>query len=60
VKKGKGVYSRYYCHVSKILVVDDQIDFTLQIKARLEKEGHEVYVSGSGRDALRQLITDCP
>ncbi len=39
----------------RILVVDDQVDFTLQIKARLEKEGYEVHVSGSGRDALRQL-----
>ena len=39
----------------RILVVDDQVDFTLQIKARLEKEGYEVHVSGSGRDAIRQL-----
>lgn len=39
----------------RILVVDDQVDFTFQIKGRLEKEGYEVSVAGSGKDALKRL-----
>ncbi|MDP3791744.1 MAG: response regulator [Candidatus Omnitrophota bacterium] len=44
----------------KILVVDDEIDFTELMKLRLEASGYDVIILNSGEDALNTVKTDKP
>ncbi len=40
---------------AKVLLIDDDEDFTTSIRALLEAEGYQVETAGSGREGLRQL-----
>lgn len=39
----------------RILVIDDDVDFTASVQSLLEAEGYEVFTAVSGKDGLRQL-----
>jgi CheY-like chemotaxis protein len=45
---------------AKVLVIDDDRDFTTAVVAVLEREGYEVVVADSGREGLRQLRAHNP
>jgi two-component system alkaline phosphatase synthesis response regulator PhoP len=46
--------------VARILVVEDQRDLALGLRANLEVEGYDVDVASSGEDALRIAADRCP
>jgi CheY-like chemotaxis protein len=39
----------------RILVIDDDADFTASVQALLEAEGYEVFTAASGKEGLRRL-----
>lgn len=47
-------------HKKTVLVVDDDPDFTVSVRALLESEGYKVFTAGSGDDGLRKLVEHNP
>lgn len=44
----------------KVLVIDDDKDFTVSVSALLESEGYAVVVASSGQEGLRKLVEHKP
>jgi CheY-like chemotaxis protein len=44
----------------KVMVIDDDADYTASVRALLESEGYEVSVASSGRAGLELLRADAP
>jgi len=40
----------------KVLIIDDDKDFTVSVSSLLESEGYAVVVASSGREGLRKLV----
>jgi len=45
---------------SKILIVDDEVDFCLLLKAYLTKKGYEVYVANTLDEGMKTIRKDHP
>ena len=45
---------------AKVLLIDDDQDFRVSVRALLETRGYEVFEAGSGHEGLRQVLEHKP
>ena len=45
---------------SKILIVDDEVDFCLLLKAYLTKKGYQVFIANTLKDGMATIRSDQP
>jgi CheY-like chemotaxis protein len=55
-----GKDTKMVAHKKTVLLIDDDPDFSVSVRALLESEGYKVFVAESGDDGLRRLVEHNP